>query len=191
MADPDSVPNSEQLPSTPPSLDKGRGPKDTTKPIFEYPDNPEILDDEVVTRLLSKKDGKPRKTDLMDVRAAKLEETLIEVPDGELDAPGHTIIDLTDGRGAMERQLKKELGRTIMVKGSARVPGKKVRETKFARLIRKMVNLAMAGDRDMIKTCLLYLGGRPALAAKEDKPSSVILQNSIPTPLEEKQREKQ
>lgn len=178
---PDSVPDSNKLPSTPPSSDQAGAPKPTFQTISGNPNIGETLDPEVVKRLLSGKHGKPRKTDLMHVRAAQLEESLIEVPDGEPDVR----VDLDDGRAAMETQLKKELGRRVQVKGSARIPGKKTMETKFSRLIRKMVNLGLAGDRDMIKLILMYLGGRPALAHKSDKPSSIILQNSIPTPLEE------
>lgn len=181
----ESIPDFNSLPSTPTSSDQTGVPSPTIQPISGNPQASDLLDPAVLKRLSSKKDGRPRKADLADVRAAQMELDSIEVPDEEMDGAGRIPkLDLSDGRAAVEAQLKKELGRRVQVKGAARIPGKHVTETKFSRLMRKTVNLAMAGDRDMIKLIFLYLGGRPALASKEDKPSTVQITNSIPTPVE-------
>ncbi len=135
------------------------------------------IGDQLIPR--KRKPGRPLKSDMVNARAAALEQTLEYHPD-DLEA---LAIDLGDGKVALETALKKELSRRVKLKGSLRVVGSPVRyEYKWTRLVRKMVNLALAGDREMIKFCVERVAGKTAIAKAEDRPTSIVVQNQIPTP---------
>jgi hypothetical protein len=135
----------------------------------------------VAVKREARRRGRPYKTELADVRAEALEESLELEPDGDRDPQ----LDFDDGAQAISTQLRNELCRNVLKKGRARIPGHPQFETKLARLVRKAVNLAMAGDRQMLIMIFERFGGKVALGKPTDKPAKIILQSNIPTPVDE------
>jgi hypothetical protein len=180
---------SENLPSTPTPSEWGSHPQADTKLEFskiEMPQGSDSIEDKtpivfpLPAPVIPEKRGRgrPKKSEALDRRAEQIEASLELKPDDEGEIP----IDFDNGKEAIGVAFRNELSRKVLIKGRLKINAPSPWETKLRRVVRKAVNLAMAGDRDMIKLVLERFGGRTAMAPKAEASSTFVIENRIPSP---------